>query len=208
MTIQIFCIFCSTAHCGCFLHCMIRYFESWHRDFLRLVITINATVVYMAGDIMILMQTNPLSRTIGRSRPWKSRLFWALKWQLAKRVPFGSKKVKIFRAPPTSSNLSSKKTGTLVFLCTRVLLVICILYSVYCISVFCILYYVFCILYSIFFILYSVFCEFYDHDHVKGPTPTPSPSPSGTKWIYFGPGGGGGALPPPRPLYRLLYRTI
>ncbi len=42
---------------------------------------------------MILMQAASISRAIGRGGPWKSRLFWVLKWQRAKRVPFGPKKV-------------------------------------------------------------------------------------------------------------------
>jgi hypothetical protein len=33
-----------------------------------------------------------ISRDIGRGGPWKSRLFWALKLQRAKRMPFGPKK--------------------------------------------------------------------------------------------------------------------
>ncbi len=35
-----------------------------------------------------------ISRAIGRGGHWKSRLFWDLKWQRAKWVPFGPKKVK------------------------------------------------------------------------------------------------------------------
>ncbi len=33
-----------------------------------------------------------ISRATGRGGHWKSRLFWALKWQRAKQVPFGPKK--------------------------------------------------------------------------------------------------------------------
>jgi hypothetical protein len=43
---------------------------------------------------MILMWATSISRAIGRGGPSKSRLFWALKWPRAKRVPFGPKKVK------------------------------------------------------------------------------------------------------------------
>jgi len=52
----------------------------------------------------------------GRGVPWKSRLFWALTWQQAKRVPFRPKKVLIL---PTSKSLRPKPTtGTLVVIST------------------------------------------------------------------------------------------
>jgi hypothetical protein len=47
----------------------------------------------MARDIMILMcGHSPFKRAIERGWVLKLRLFWALKWQQAKRVTFGSKK--------------------------------------------------------------------------------------------------------------------
>ncbi len=48
-------------------------------------------------------------RGIGRGGPWKSRCFWALKWHERSQCHLGPKK-------------SIKTTGTLVVLCTRVLL--------------------------------------------------------------------------------------
>jgi len=41
---------------------------------------------------MRLMRADPL-RGQAEEEPWKIRLFWALKWQRAKRVPFGPQKV-------------------------------------------------------------------------------------------------------------------
>ncbi len=41
-----------------------------------------------------------IKRPIGMGGPWKLRLLWALKWQRAKQVPFGPKKVSIFKAQP------------------------------------------------------------------------------------------------------------
>ncbi len=57
--------------------------------------TIIVPVLYMGRerDIMILMWATSITRAIGKCGPWKSRLFWALKWQWAKRVTFGPKKV-------------------------------------------------------------------------------------------------------------------
>ncbi len=49
----------------------------------------------MAQYGMILRQAISIRRAIGRGGPWKSRLFWVLKWQRAKRVPCGLKKVEI-----------------------------------------------------------------------------------------------------------------
>ncbi len=46
----------------------------WDSDSL----TINASVVYMARDVMILMEGKSISRVIVTGGPWKSRLFWAL----------------------------------------------------------------------------------------------------------------------------------
>ncbi len=52
----------------------------------------------------------------GRSRPWKSILFWALKWQLAKQVQFGPQKV---------------DTGNFMYM-SFAAVVFCILFSVFC----------------------------------------------------------------------------
>jgi hypothetical protein len=38
---------------------------------------------------MVLRRARSITRGIGKGGPWKSRLFWALKWLRAKRVPFG-----------------------------------------------------------------------------------------------------------------------
>jgi hypothetical protein len=38
---------------------------------------------------MVLRRVRSITSGIGRGGPWKSRLFWALKWLRAKRVPFG-----------------------------------------------------------------------------------------------------------------------
>jgi hypothetical protein len=62
----------------------LKYF----RTFLLYVahtVTINVPVVYMAQYVMILRRAISITRGIGRGGPWKSRLFWALKWQQAKR---------------------------------------------------------------------------------------------------------------------------
>jgi hypothetical protein len=57
-------------------------------------VTINVPVVYtMTRYAMILRLAISITRAIGRGGPWKSRLFWALKWQRAKRVSFAPKKV-------------------------------------------------------------------------------------------------------------------
>jgi hypothetical protein len=56
--------------------------------------------LYMGLDDIILMWATSILRATGRGRPWKLRLFWALKWPPVKRVPFGPKKVEIFRAHP------------------------------------------------------------------------------------------------------------
>ncbi len=57
-------------------------------------VTINVPVVYtMARYAMILRRAISITRAIGRGGPWKSKLFWALKWQRAKRVSFAPKKV-------------------------------------------------------------------------------------------------------------------
>jgi hypothetical protein len=37
---------------------------------------------------MFLMRADPLRGHVGGGWAWKSRLFWALKWQRAKRVPY------------------------------------------------------------------------------------------------------------------------
>jgi hypothetical protein len=39
--------------------------------------------------VMVLRHATSITRGIGRGGPWKSRLFWALKWLRAKRMPFG-----------------------------------------------------------------------------------------------------------------------
>ncbi len=58
------------------------------------VITIN---VYMARDVMNLIRATSITRTIGRGGPWKSILFWALKWHSRgpKRTRFSGLHVKI-----------------------------------------------------------------------------------------------------------------
>jgi hypothetical protein len=68
--------------------------------FVKLNITINVPVVYMARYIMVLMRARSITRGIGRSGPWKIYTFWALKWIRARGVQFGSKKVEISRADP------------------------------------------------------------------------------------------------------------
>ncbi len=59
---------------------------------LDCAITINVPAFYMARYLMVLRRTRSITRGIGRSWPWKSSLFRALKWLRAKRVPFGPKK--------------------------------------------------------------------------------------------------------------------
>jgi hypothetical protein len=54
---------------------------------LSTTLTINVPVVYMARDEMCLMRTNPFRGLLEGVGP-ESRLFWALKWQRAKRAPF------------------------------------------------------------------------------------------------------------------------
>jgi hypothetical protein len=55
-------------------------------------ITIN--VVYIARDVIILMRAISITRATAKGWALKSRLFWALKWQRAQRVPFGPTKVR------------------------------------------------------------------------------------------------------------------
>ncbi len=50
-------------------------------------------LLLMARDLMNLMRATSITKAIGRGGPWKSRLFGALTWQRAKRVPFGPQKV-------------------------------------------------------------------------------------------------------------------
>ncbi len=50
---------------------------------------------------MVFRRVRSNTRGIGRGGPWKSRLFWALKWLLAKRVPFGTKKVYFVQKGPS-----------------------------------------------------------------------------------------------------------
>ncbi len=47
------------------------------------LIKIRVPAVYMARNVMILMRANPFRG------PLKIEAFWVLKWQRAKRVPFG-----------------------------------------------------------------------------------------------------------------------
>ncbi len=42
---------------------------------------------YMELGLNDFDESKSIIRAIGRGRPWKSRLFWALKWPRAKRVP-------------------------------------------------------------------------------------------------------------------------
>ncbi len=82
------------------------------------------------------MWANPFLQGHSKGRPWKSRLFWALKWQRPKRVPFG----KDFQSPtppmaqvmdlPLSKSLSPNAIqknmySTLVIFYTWVLLQLC-----------------------------------------------------------------------------------
>jgi hypothetical protein len=88
-------------------------------------------LLFIAQDILILMQARSITRAIGRGWALKIETFWALKWQRAKHVLFWPKKVEIFRAHPFHRGPSDrfacikiikskryiKKTGTLVILC-------------------------------------------------------------------------------------------
>jgi hypothetical protein len=49
----------------------------------------------MARDVMILLRATSITRTIGRGG-----LFWVLKWQRAKLVPFWAQKSRDFQGPP------------------------------------------------------------------------------------------------------------
>ncbi len=68
--------------------------------------TTNVPVVYMGRDVMILMRAARSLQGQGQGRAhWKgwalkTKPFWAMKKQRAKLVPFGLKKVEIFRAHP------------------------------------------------------------------------------------------------------------
>ena len=63
------------------------------------VITINVPVVCMGRDVLIWRRGKSITRAVWRGGPWKSRLFWALKWQRAQRVPFVPKKPSIATVP-------------------------------------------------------------------------------------------------------------
>ncbi len=65
----------------------------------HLPLTINVPVVNMAGEVMNLMRANPLKRPFKEGGLWNTRLFWALKWQRAKWVPFGPKKSRFSGSP-------------------------------------------------------------------------------------------------------------
>ncbi len=54
--------------------------------------TINAPVVHITQYVMVLRQARSITRGFGRGGPWKSRLFWALKWLRAKRVSWARRK--------------------------------------------------------------------------------------------------------------------
>jgi hypothetical protein len=58
---------------------------------ITIIITINVPVVFMARYVMVLRGATSL-RGIGRGGPWKSRLFWALKWHERSECYFGPKK--------------------------------------------------------------------------------------------------------------------
>jgi hypothetical protein len=62
-------------------------------DSIQTSLTINVPVVYMVRDEMILMPENPFRGPLKGVDPENRDLFWALKWQRAKRVPFVPKKV-------------------------------------------------------------------------------------------------------------------
>ncbi len=51
-----------------------------------LLITINVLDVYKSRSIIVLRRARSITRGIGMGGPWKSRLFWALKWLRAKHV--------------------------------------------------------------------------------------------------------------------------
>ncbi len=70
---------------------------------------INVPVVLMARDVMILRQAISITRAFVRVGPWKSRLFWALKWQRALRVPFWPKKVEIQRCSFSIIKVNSER---------------------------------------------------------------------------------------------------
>ncbi len=59
------------------------------------IITINVPVVNMAQDVMSLLGAKPFRGSLKGVGPEKRDLFWALKWQRAKRVAFGSKKSQV-----------------------------------------------------------------------------------------------------------------
>jgi hypothetical protein len=64
----------------------------------QIICTLYGTVdfyIFMARYVMVLRRARSITTTSGTGSggPWKSRLLWTLKWLLAKRVPFGPKKV-------------------------------------------------------------------------------------------------------------------
>jgi hypothetical protein len=79
----------------------------------------NVPVVYMVRYKMVLRRATSITRGMRRGGPRKLRLFWALKWLRAKRVPFGPK-VKTIKY-----KLYIKKNRYMVILCTRVCLQLC-----------------------------------------------------------------------------------
>jgi hypothetical protein len=56
---------------------------------LPTTLTINVPVVYMAREVMILMRKKIPFEGYWKERALKIKTFWALKWQRAKRAPFG-----------------------------------------------------------------------------------------------------------------------
>ncbi len=67
--------------------------------FIRNILTINVPVVYMARYVIFWRRPRSITRGMGRGVPWKSILFWALKWLRAKRGPFWPKKDEISHTP-------------------------------------------------------------------------------------------------------------
>jgi hypothetical protein len=52
-------------------------------------------LLLMARDVIVLMRANPFRGPLEDVGPENRDFFWALKWQRAKRVPFGTKKGRV-----------------------------------------------------------------------------------------------------------------
>ncbi len=74
-----------------FIKIAFEKLESLIRILFKAMLTLIYLLFIWRGTYW-LMRATSITRATGRDGPWKLRHFWALKWQRAKRMPFGPKK--------------------------------------------------------------------------------------------------------------------